>query len=1069
MKIFLYSLKNKPFWLIAWLTIGFPLFTLAQTIKVEGVIKDVQGPLPGVSITVKGTTSGTKTNASGAYSLSAPANAVLVYTSVGYKAQTINLSERKPASGNVFNIDLVLETDATSLNDVVVVGFGQQKKVNLTAAVSTINAKDLADRPVQNVTQALEGLVPGLNISQNSGSLESSPSINIRGIGSISGFASDAPLVLIDGMEGDLNALNPQDVESVSVLKDAAASSIYGSRAAFGVILVTTKKGKVGAIRVNYNNSFRGTTPVIRPKEMDSYTFALYFNDASLNGGSSAFFDTNWLKRIKDFQDGKITTTIIPNPNNPQYWADGYGYGNDNVDWYKAIYKKRSFAQEHNLSLSGGTDKTTYYISGDYLDQTGLMRFNPDGYNRYGVTGKINNKINKYLDFNYSMRFIREELQRPSFMTDGLYNDLARQGWPTLPLYDPNGFLYSSPSPALGLAQGGQDRTTKDWNYHQLQLVLEPIKGWRTFGEVNYRIRNDFRHYDVQQLYNHDVAGNAYLYSNTSSVYEYAYKQNYFNSNIYSEYSKSYKKNNFKGLVGYQTEITKYRDLSGARAGIIVADLPVLNLTSGLDPNGKVVSPSVSGQYQQWSTVGFFGRLNYDYDGKYLLEGNIRRDASSRFRENKRWGWFPSVSAGWNIAREGFWNSLEKTVNTLKFRGSYGNLGNQNTYDWYPTYSTIPYGAANGSWLVNGQQPSTASAPSLISTSLTWETIRSYDAGLDFGMFNNRLTGTFDWFIRKTLNMVGPAQALPATLGTGVPPTNNTDLKSVGYELEVAWNDRMKNGLGYRVKFLLSDAQTTVTRYPNPNGSLNQYRAGQKLGEIWGFTTLGIAKTQAEMDQHLATLSNGQSVLGSQWAAGDIMYADYNHDGKLDYGASTASNPGDQHIIGNSTPRYRVGFDVSMDFKGFDFRAFFQGILKRDYWTDSYLFWGATDNIWWSSGLVQHADYFRNDPNSPLGLNLNSYYPRPTFGTGKNHAVQTRYLQNAAYLRLKNLQIGYTIPASITKRIAISKLRFFASGENLVTWTKLAKMFDPEMLDYNWVGNPYPLSKVVSFGLSATL
>ncbi len=1069
MKLNFYFLKNhKAHWALTWFILCFPVLLFAQSVTIEGVLKDAQGPIPAASIAVKGTTNGTRSDVNGAYSLKADANATLVISIVGYKTRTVSVADYKPNTGSVYRIDLSLESDLNSLNDVVVVGFGKQKRVNLTGAVSTVTAKDLANRPVQNVTQALQGLIPGLNITQSNGSLESSPSINIRGTGSIGGNTNTDPLILIDNMAGDLNSLNPQDVESISVLKDASASSIYGSRAAFGVILITTKRGKLGNIQVNYNNSFRITTPVVRPEMLDSYSFALYFNDANINGGSTAFFDADRLKRIKDYQDGKITASIIPNPSNKNFWADGYAYGNDNVDWYKAIYKDHSFAQEHNMSITGGNEKTSYYISGNYLTQAGLMRYNPDGYNRYGVTAKINNKISQYLDLNYSMRFSREELKRPSFMTDGLYNDLARQGWPVLPLKDPNGYLFSSPSPALGLDQGGQDRTTKDWNYHQLQLVLQPIKGWRTTAEVNYRIRNDFRHYDVQQLYNHDVAGNAYVYSNSSSVYEYAFKENYFNANIYSEYSKSIQKNNFKILLGYQTEMTKYRDLSGSRQGVIIAAQPVLNLTSGLDANGKVVAPSLNGQYQQWATAGFFGRLNYDYDGKYLLEANLRTDASSRFRSDKRWGVFPSVSAGWNIAREDFFQGLNKTVNTFKFRGSYGSLGNQNTRDWYPTYLTIPYGAANGSWLVGGQQPSTAGAPSLISTTLTWETVKTYDAGLDFGFFNNRLTGSFDYFIRKTLDMLGPAQLLPATLGVTPPATNNTDLKSAGYELEIGWNDRLKNGLGYNVKLLFSDNQVTVTRYPNPAGNLNNYRVGQKLGEIWGYTTVGIAKTQAEMDAHLATLSNGQSIVGAQWGAGDIMYADYNKDGKFDNGSSTEANPGDRHIIGNSTARYRVGFDVGADYKGFDFRAFFQGVLKRDYFTDSYLFWGATDVIWWSSGLKQHLDYFRNDPSSPLGVNTDSYYARPTFGTKKNQQVQTRYVQNAAYLRLKNIQLGYTIPNMLTKRIGLSKLRVFASGENLVTWTKLAKMFDPEMLDYNWVGNPYPLSKVVSFGLSAT-
>lgn len=1046
----------------------FSVNVLAQTRKVEGLVKDRQGALPGVSIKVKNSTVGTITDGKGFYTLSAANDAVLVFSSIGFVSRELRVQDYKPISGSIYRIDLTLAEEENSLDEVVVVGFGTQKKVNLTGAVGIVDAKALENRPVKNVTQSLQGLVPGLNISQSNGSLESSPSINIRGTGSIGDGSSASPLILVDGMEGSLNALNPQDVESISILKDAAASSIYGSRAAFGVILVTTKRGKLGKVQVNYNNSFRVTTPVLMPEMMDSYTFALYFNDASTNGGNSPHFNAEKLQRIKDYRDGKITASIIPNPNGNGYWADGYDFGNDNVDWYKVMYRDRTFSQEHNLSLNGGTEKTTYYLSGNFLDQTGMMQFNQDGYTRYGTTVKVNNKITDQISVNYSNRFLRESYHRPADLTSSFYEALGRQGWPTLPLYDPNGYLYSSPSPALSMRDGGTDNSVKDWMYQQLQLVIEPLKGWKIFGELNYRTKTEFRHWDSQQTYNHDVNGSPYLYKKTSNVYEYGFKENYFNTNIYSDYTRSFGKHNFKLMAGFQQESTKYRDVSAQRNGIIVGDIATLNTTSGIDADGKVIAPTISGQYQEWATAGFFSRLNYDYDGKYLLEGNIRYDGSSRFRSDKRWGWFPSVSAGWNIAREDFWKDNTEWIGTFKLRGSYGSLGNQSTDNWYPTYLTMPVGTANGSWLVNGARPNTSSAPALVSSTLTWETVKSYNVGLDFGMLKNRLTGSVDWYNRKTLNMVGPAPLLPATLGIGVPKTNNTDLKSVGFELQLGWNDRLKNGMGYGFKFLLSDYKTTVTRYPNPDGLLSKYRAGQRLGDIWGYTTIGIAKTQAEMDAHLATLSNGQSTIGSQWGAGDIMYADYNHDGKLDKGSETESNSGDFHLIGNNDPRFRVGFDMNFDYKGFDLRAFFQGVLKRDFWLDSYFFWGATSDKWWSTGLVQHTDYFRDNPDSPLGLNLDAYYPRPVFGSNKNHQAQTGYLQNAAYLRLKNLQIGYTLPPLLTKKLGGQKFRAYISGENLVTWTKLAKMFDPETVDGGSNQSVYPLSKVISLGLSVT-
>lgn len=1035
----------------------------AQSLTVKGQVVDTASTgIFGATVQVKGTSTGTATDADGRFTISAAKGAVLIISSLGYMSRevTVNGETVSPVS---------LTRLSTDLTDVVVVGFGTQKKVNLTGSVATVSAKALADRPVRNATQALQGLVTGLNISQNNGSLESNPSINVRGTGTI-GTSSSSPLILVDGMEGSLNAINPQDIETISVLKDASASAVYGSRAAFGVVLITTKKGKAGKAKLNYNNSLRSSRPVLLPKQMDSYTFALYWNDGNTNAGSGAFFSPEHLQRIKDYQAGTNKNSIVVDPNNANRWADGYGFGNANVDWYGEMYKNSAFSQEHNLSLQGGSDRITYYLSGNAMKQGGMMRFNTDHYDRYGITAKVSGKVSDEITINYTNRFIYEGYERPSAMTDGFYQDLGRQGWPTLPMYDPNGFLYSSPSPALKMADGGVDNNQRSWNYQQLQIVAEPIKGWKTFAELNYRSRTDFRHWDVQKIYNHDVAGNPYIYDSYSEVSEYGYKENYFNTNIYSEYSKTFaQKHNTKFMLGFQSELTKYRDVSATRQGIIVPGNPTINTTSGVNNAGTVVPPGVAGQYQNWGIQGFFGRLNYDYDGRYLLEANLRYDASSRFRTDSRWGLFPSVSAGWNITQEPFAEGLRSVVSLLKLRGSYGELGNQNTNNWYPTYVTMPVYTASGGWLINGVRPNYASAPGLVSSSLTWETIKSSNVGLDFGFLRGKLTGSFEFFERKTLDMVGPAPELPVVLGTAVPQTNNTDLKTRGFEAEVTWNDVLDNGLNYSFRFLLSDYQTTVTRYPNKTGALSTYREGQKLGDIWGLTTVGIAKSQEEMDAHLAKMVNGgQSAIGNQWGAGDIMYADVNVDGKIDKGNSTQGNPGDLSVIGNSTPRYTFGFDANASWKGFDVRAFFQGVMKRDYWQGSYFFWGATNNIWWSTGFKEHEDYFRADESHPLGQNLNSYYARPLFNSGRNQETQTRYLQDASYIRLKNLQIGYSLPSRITSKLRMSNLRVYMSGENLWTGTKTATMFDPETIDGGSGGSVYPLQKVIAGGISVT-
>lgn len=1043
-------------------------FEYAQTSTVTGKVtsEDSPGGLPGVNVVIKNTTSGTVTDVNGSYSIDVPSSeTVLVFSSVGYVSEEIVVGDKTV-------IDMYMVPDVTALDEVVVVGYGEQKKINLTGAVGTVDAKAFESRPVQNAAQMLQGAIPGLNISQNSGgSLENRPSIDIRGLGTIGEGSSGGPLILVDGMEADLYSINPQDIESVSVLKDAAASSIYGSRAPFGVVLITTKKGVQGKPKVNYNNSFRISKPLLLPNMMNSFDFAHYFNDASVNGGGGVYFSDERLQRIQDYMDGTITDNTIVDPNNPEIWFQGYSGGNDNVDWFRALFREKAFSQEHNMSVSGGSDKIQYYASGQLLDQDGLMVFNRDFFKRYTVTAKINAELSDWASVGYNSRFVREDYERPSSLTNSLFQDLARQGWPVIPVYDPNGYLYSSPSPALRLRDGGRDIHQNDWLYQQLQLVIEPIENWKINGTVNYRTRNNFRHWDIQKTYNHDVNGNPYLYDKVSYVHEYAYRENYNNNSIYSEYSRYFNDSHFfKIMAGFQSELNKYRDFSAQRDGIMVPELPVLNLTSGADVDGNSVTPSVAGQYQNWATMGYFGRINYDFKEKYLLELNLRYDGTSRFRADKRWLMSPSVSAGWNIANEGFWAPLSNTIGTFKLRGSYGKLGNQNTTDWYPTYVAMPVSSGNGGWLVNGVRPNTASAPGLVSQSTTWESVRSWNVGVDLSLFSGSLTTSFDYFTRFTDNMVGPAPELPLTLGVNVPKTNNTNLKTYGFDWELAWKGKIGNETNVNASFLLSDAQTEILDYPNPTGSLGKYRKGQKVGEIWGYETIGIAKTQEEMDAHLASLPNGgQNALGGQFAAGDIMYRDLNGDGKIDPGSNTEDDHGDLKIIGNSTARYRMGLDVGAAWKGLDFRAFFQGVLKRDYFQNSYYFWGAYSwGIWWSAGLEEHKDYFRADADHPLGQNLDSYYARPLFGAPatKNQQVQSRYLQDASYVRLKNLQIGYTLPSSFTQKLAVSKIRLYVSGENLFTLTKMSEIFDPETIEGGWGGTVYPLSKVYSAGLN---
>ncbi|MGK9118265.1 SusC/RagA family TonB-linked outer membrane protein [Olivibacter jilunii] len=1056
-----------------------------QQAEVRGTVSDSLGTIQGMSVIIKGTTQGTTTNEQGRYSIQVPnKNAVLVFSMMGYQTQEIAVSGKT-------EINVVMSTISSALDEVVVVGFGSQKKVNLTGAVGVVDAKALESRPVTSATQALQGLVPGLKITTSTGALDQDMGISVRGTGTI-GSSSGAPLILIDGMEGDLNTVNPQDIETISVLKDAAASSIYGSRAPFGVILVTTKSGKQGRISINYNNSFRSARPINMPEMMDSYTFAVMMNSALINSGRTARFSDETMQKMLDFQSGELTGGLDPRGDGTDAWQDVWAFGYANTDLYKETYKSNVLSQEHNLSATGGSEKMTYYTSFNYLDQGGLLNFGSDGMKRYNLTGKITSTLTDWLKFRYSARFTRTDNWRPTAFSGGFYNYFGRQNWPNIPVYDPNGYIFA-PN-IIGLELGGQRKMQTDQQYHQGAFILEPVKNWITNVELNYRIENGGVKQTTLPAYAHDAVGNVVNTKGTSSLYQDQIKENYLNLNVYSNYSRSFNDvHNFKIMGGFQLEELKQSFFSASKAGLVITDLTEFDLTTGLNGAGVAQPPAISGYSNEWATAAFFGRLNYDYDGRYLAEVNLRYDGTSRFRPGNQWQWNPSFSLGWNIANEHFWAPLKDVVNQLKPRFSYGQLGNQNTNNWYPTYRAMTLSPLSGGWLQNGIRPNTAAIGGLVSTVLTWEKVRSWNIGLDYGLFKNRLTGTFDYFTRYTDNMVGPAPELPATLGIATPQTNNTDLHTKGWEVSIGWSDRLANGLSYGVNLNLSDQITMIDSYPsNKTNSIDTYIGGYRDGLIWGYETVGLAKTQAEMDAHLASLPNGgQNSLSSQWGAGDIMYRDLNGDGKISAGSRTLGDHGDLTILGDSYSHYFFGVDLTAAWKGFDFRAFFQGVLKHDMWVGGNAavndeggggqFWGVRGNKseWHMRGFKQHNDYFRAEPvglpGHELPANLDAYFPRPLISpssadisNGKNQMVQSRYIQDARYIRLKNIQLGYSLPNAWMQKIKFSNCRVFVSGENLFTFSPLFEVFDPETVSGGVGGNAYPLSSTLSFGISAT-
>ncbi len=1040
-----------------------------QTEHCSGLVTDSKGEaLIGVAVSVKGTTIGASTDLDGKFILdNVKEGDILLFQSIGYK--TVELTW----NGNPLNV--IMEDDTELLDEVVVVGFGTQKKIDLTGAVASVDTKALDSRPVTSVGQALQGVVPGLNISMPSqgGRLDATPSFNIRGTGNLGTGSSASPLILIDGVEGDINTLNPQDIASISVLMDAASSAIYGSRAPFGVVLVTTKKGEKGRASITYSNNFRWSRPTRIPDMMDSYRWALYMNAGQMNNGYDNYSVINQqtVENIQKYMAGEIDTTCDLNgsqagnlyPFNTTTWA--------NVNWPRLFLDKTSFGHEHNLSVSGGTDRVQYYVSGAFMTQDGQLNFSDESKTRYNVSGRVSADITKWLRIEFNSRFTREEISMPSYIKlngDTFFQEITKLH-PNMPLTDPNGHYTRNPK-IPQLQQGGRSDTVQDTYFTQGSLIITPVKGLTIVGDLAFRGGSYQNKYNKAKVFLYDKndqpvqeqwqGGSVTEAAGQTMVYSEVWQNQLLTSSAYAEYAAVWGRHNFKAMAGYNSESYFINSMNMQRNDVISDSLPTINTATGETSGTNTMS--------DWSTLGYFARINYNFAERYLLQVSFRRDGSSRFRKGSRWVNSPSVSLAWNIANEPFWGNAKDWVNLLKIRGSWGSLGNQNTNNWYPTYATQGFTVGSpdtgSAWLLSPDSKSnSAGAPGMVALGLTWEKIYSYNVGLDWGAFDNRFTGYFNWFIRDTEDMVGPAEEISPIVGTSAPSMNNTSLRTRGWELQLEWRDHIGD-FNYNVAFNLSDSRSFVTEYPNASNSLNTYYVGQEIGEIWGYVTEGIAKTQEEMDEHLAYVDQSRLQGVGGWGAGDIMYKDVDGDGEITTGESTVDDSGDWVKIGNNTPRYRFGLNIGGEYKGLDFSIFFQGVGKRDYWLEGMGFWGQAGGLWSSTAYETHFDYFRPE-GDPLGANLDAYYPRPRFENGQNRQRQSGYLQDASYIRLKNVQIGYTLPQHITRKAAIERLRVFFSADNIWTGTKLIENYDPEALSNNLI---YPLSFTLSCGINLT-
>ncbi|MCR8668721.1 TonB-dependent receptor [Aestuariibaculum sp. M13] len=1045
-----------------------------QTTTVKGVVTDDTGmPLPGATVLLKGATIGVATDFDGAYEISFPTavSNILEYSYVSYEKVSVTVK-----TAGIIEKNVMLMPEQNQLSEVVVVGFGTKKKENLTGAVSQIGGEALESRPVLRADQALQGVVAGLNIGTDSGGeLDGNLNINIRGIGTIGEGSSGSPLVLIDGIEGNLSSVNPNDIENISVLKDAAAASIYGSRAPFGVVLVTTKSGRKGKTTISYSNNFRYAFPINVPERMNALEYAYLLNDLSVNTGGNPIYREEAIQRIKDYQNYKLAFGTQPNSSGTSWLQNRAAYGD--TDWYDVHLKSMSLGQEHNLSVSGGGEKVAYYASANYLGQEGIFTYSDETFDRLSFNTKIDAALSDQFELSLNTRFMRKNHDRPTAQDERFYHNLSR-AVPTSPLYTPYGD-YMENSMVQQLQEGGRLLEQTDYLYNKLKLTYEPIKDWKIYGEFNSRIENhnnskhlakisvvqptlkseyipifsgyvpkiEVRGWDILAI---TAPGQNYFEVQNGQV-------NYSGINLYSDYTKSFGNHNFKVLVGVQNELYKSHFTRLGTDNIDSDDRPFIS------QNGEKFVFESKGE---WSNVGLFSRLNYDYKERYLLEANFRADGASRFPTNERWGYFPSFSAGWNVAKEAFWDNISTKINNFKIRGSWGVLGNQNTNSFYPYFQNMSIG--NGNWAVNGSVPSQLPMPAPFSTSITWEKIRSFNYGFDLAVFKNRLTATADIFERKTIDMIGPAPLKPGSFGATVPKTNNAELVSKGWEIELGWKDLIGKDFSYNLSVVLSDVKTKVTKYSNPEkilfvNGVDQFYEGKQLGEIWGYQSAGIAQSDLEMSEWL---ENNRPNFGTNWEGGDIKYIDLNGDKLIDAGAQKLGDSGDMSVIGNSTPRYAFGINLGFRYKMIDFSAFVQGVGKRDaLLSGSAIYPGISQ--WQVAPYAEHLDYFRAF-GAELGANFDSYYPRPYIGD-KNYKPQTHFLQDASYFRLKNLQIGFNVPQDLLARLGISSARIYMSGENIYTHTNL-RMFDPEGIQdlINGSGKTYPMSATYSTGINVT-
>ena len=1086
----------KPIAVSLLLAFGGLISLYAQSRSVSGkVLDEQQVPIIGAAVIMAGEGSvGSVTDIDGNFALTVPSGDVtLNVTCLGYESKAVSVSNTQSM------VTIILKEDSMMIDETVVVGYGTQKKVNLTGAITTVASKELENRTSHSLTNMLQGSVPGLNITTSSGTPGASGSINIRGVTSI----NDAePIVVIDGAIGDLDRVNPNDVQSISVIKDAAAAAVYGARAAYGVILITTKSGsdKDGKAIVKYSGKFGWEEPTTSTDYETRGYWSVYTVDKFWQADAGKKYTTytdydmgQLLARVNDKTEHPDRPWVVEDVRNGKRQWVYYA----NTDWYHELYKDQHPVQKHSVSISGGGKAVRYFLSASYDKKVGVIKQNPDVYQKYNLRSKLDFDINKWFKMSNNTSYFASSYSFPGVGdVENAFAYAARHALAAFPLKNPDGsWVYSTPmiSGNYNVANGrhivyGNDKNFNMDKYNDFQNTTElkftPVKQFNITANFTYRnyttsytnrqTKFDYRVYpgaDIQ--YYTSGAGEDKLTENIK-------RYNYLSGNVFATFEETWKDaHHLTVMAGLNAETWANKNVKALGKNLLSEDLNDLNLIAP-DVDGNVLT-EVGGGQNAYSLLGVFARVNYDYKGRYLFEASARYDGTSRFAAGSRWGLFPSGSIGWRISEEPFFAPAKKVVNNLKLRASYGSLGNQNV-GYYAHLRTISLNYfSNYTFGEGSTKPKYSSLSNPVSSGLTWETTQQSNIGLDMTMFNNRLEFTAEAYIRDTKNMLTDGDALPGVFGADPPKANSADLRTKGYELSLSWRDQFNlagHPFGYSVRATMSDFRSHITKFDNPTYTFGKsYYEGMRLGDIWGFVVDGLFATDEEAKQYTSEVLDCSYINGRMtggFLAGDLRFVDLDGDKVLGIGSNTVDKPGDRKILGNSLPSLQYGLTFAFDWLGFDVSAFFQG-TGNHYWYPH----GFNMNFW-GCYSYSYVSFLQRDfiQRCWSEENPDAYFPRPRSYSatgGELSKVNSRYLQNVRYLRFKNLTVGYTLPKKWLDKVRVDKVRIYFTGENLHYWSPLKKnclYVDPESafsrssnvdnhMSYTW-------QKTMMFGIDIT-